>query len=211
MKPNILITWISAWIWNYLAENLKNEFNIYWVSRRNPDIENINFQSLDLTNFGKIDNYIESIKNIDFDALIFNAWVGFFDKIENMKDEEIYETINLNVISPIIFIKKLIPYLSKKTKIVFVWSVASKKFFKFWSVYQASKFALRGFAGCLKNEIKQSVFLINPRFVDTKEFFKNERIELQIKWWYTETKIESILNSIKDILNWVERRFEIDL
>ncbi len=186
------------------------EFNIYWVSRRRPPVSDIIFHSLDLTDFDKISEYTESIKWIDFDAVIFNAWVGYFDRFENMSSEEIMNTINLNSISPIIFLNSLLPHLSKKTKIIFIWSVASKKFYKFWTVYQASKFALRWFAGSLKNEIKQKVYLLNPCFVDTN-FFENERIGIEIKWWYKETKLEAIYEVIENILDWSENRFEIDL
>lgn len=210
MKQNILITWVSSWIWHFLAENMRFDFEIFWISRRNPNLENINFSSVDLTDFKSLNLYIDIIKDKKLDAIILNAWVGFFDKIENIRDEEIIKTINLNLTSNIIFVKNILPYLHDKAKIIFIWSVAWKKFFKYWSVYQASKFGLRWFAWSLRNEIKQSVFLINPWFVDT-EFFENERLEIQIKWWYKETKIETILEIIKNILSSTEKRFEIDL
>lgn len=205
---NILITWVSSWIWKYLAENLKNNYSVYGVSRNNPNLENINFYTLDLTRFDKIDEYLKNIENIKFDLVILNAWVGFFDKIENMSDEEIITTLTLNSISPIIFTKKILKNLNNKSMLIFIWSVAGKKFFKYWSVYQSSKFALRWFAWSLKNELKQKVFIINPQYVDTS-FFKNERID--IEWKYKETKIETILETVKNIINKKENRFEIDL
>lgn len=209
MKPNILITWISSWIWKYISENLKKDFNIFGISRKNIQIEWINHTNIDLTNFNEVKKYIANIKENNFEAIIFNAWVWFFDKIENLSDEEIIETINLNLVSNIIFIKNLIPHLSKKTKIIFLWSIAGKKFFINWSAYQASKFGLRWFVWSLKNEIKQWVFIINPQFVNNTNFHRNYRIETS--WKFRETRVEDIFEVIKNIINWEEKRFEIDL
>lgn len=208
MKKNVLITWISSWIWFYLADNFKSNFNIYWVSRNNPYIDWVNFYSLDLSDFNSLNQYIEYIKNIEFDSIILNAWVWYFDKFSNLKEEEIINTINVNIVSPMLLLNWILPYLSTKTKVIFIGSVAWKKFFKYWTVYQASKFALRGFAWSLRNEINNKIHLINPQFVDTW-FFKNERIE--IDWNFNETKIDIILETVSNILDWKETRFEIDL
>jgi len=204
-----LITWVSFGIGNYLVENLKKDYNIYWVSRTNSQISELNFHVLDLRDFVKINQYVESIKDINFDTIIFNAWVGFFDKLENIEDEEILETFQANIMSNIILLRELLKYISPKTKLVFIWSTAGKKFFKYGSVYQASKFALRWFAWSIRNEIKNKVFLINPQFVDTSNFYKNYRIE--VTWKFSETKVEEILETVKNILRWNENRFEIDI
>jgi len=208
MKNNILITWVSFGIWNYLVNNLVNNYNIFWVSRTNPNISQLNFRSLDLKDFSQIKKYVESVKDVNFDTIIFNAWVGFFDKIENIKDEEIVETFQVNILSVIVLLRELLTIISPKTKLIFIWSVAGKKFFKYWTVYQASKFALRWFVGSLRNELKNKIHLINPQFVDTW-FFKNERID--IDWNFKETKVDEILEVVNNILEWKENRFEIDL
>lgn len=207
-NKNILITWVSSGIGNFLAMNLIKNYNIYWVSRTNPDISQLNFHSLDLKDFSQIKEYTKLIKDINFDAIIFNAWVGFFDKIENIQDEEIVETFQVNIISVIVLLRELLSIISPKTKLVFIWSVAGKKFFKYWTVYQASKFALRWFVGSLRNELKNKIHLINPQFVDTW-FFKNERID--IDWNFKETKVDEILEVVNNILDWKENKFEIDL
>ncbi len=209
MKSNIFISGVSSWIWNHLAKQLKDEFNIYWVSRRNPEIGWIDFSSLDLTDINESLKYIESKKDIGFDVMIFNAWIGYFDKFENMKTEEILSTINLNTISPIIFLNAMLPTISPKAKLIFIWSVASKKFFKHWAVYQASKFALRWFAGSLKNELKQKIYLINPSIADTGFFANNRLGDSAVD--HFQTSLDSISDTIKDIISWKENRFEIDL
>jgi len=98
-----------------------------------------------------------------------------------------------------------INYDKKKTKIIFIWSIISKKFMKWASVYQASKFWLRWFAWWLKSEWYK-VFFINPKIVDTN--FHPSNLDLNK---FPQTSIESIVNTIENIINWNEKRFEIDL
>ena len=60
----------------------------------------------------------------------------------------------------------------------------------------------------LKNEIKQNIHIINPKVVKTN-FHKNSKIEIQ--WKFEETNLEDILQVINEIIQWKEKRFEIDL
>jgi len=215
--PNILITWISSWIWKYLTEQLHTDlpagrqgYNVFGTSRKDPKISWINFISADLTKSSDIKNLISYIdsKNISLDAVIFNAGVGYFDEFLKVKDKEYLDMLMLNLYSNIVLTKKLLPFLTPKSKLIYIWSIASKKFMKYWAWYQASKFWLRWFVWALRNELKQKVFLINPQYVDTN-FFTQMRIEPQ--WKYTETLVSNILITIQNILSSKETRFEIDL
>lgn len=194
MNKNILITWDSKWIWKYIFSNLKNQNNLIGLSRQNW---------YDLTNI----NDIEKIKiNQILDIVILNAWVWEFWKFEDNSLESYENIINLNLLWNIRLLKKLEKNLDKNTKIIFIWSIISKKFMKFASVYQASKFGLRWFAWWLKSEWKK-VFLINPKIVNTG--FHDNKIELDKR--FIETKLEDILEVVKNIIEWNEKRFEIDL
>lgn len=211
MKKNILITWTSKWIWNYLLKWLKNDNEIIWISRTKLEENGFTQINIDLTNpslFNKIINICEqSDKKID--VLIINAWLGHFGKYEDWSSEKYEEIIKLNLLSPILLLKELEPYFSSKAKIIFLWSIISKKFMKYWAVYQASKFWLRWFAWALKNEYKRKwVHIINPRIVDTS-FHDEAEIDIDIK--NKETKLEDILEVVKNIIDSKENRFEIDL
>lgn len=201
----ILITWTSSWIWNFLAENLKNEFKIIWISRSKNKVIWINHFSWDINDEKFLNEIYNKIDKIDY--LILNAWIGYFDKFENISIKEHKEILNTNLISPIIFTSL---FLNKiKSGIIFIWSVSSKKSSKFWASYSASKFGIRWFAMNLKNELSNlKVHLINPKIVTTN-FHKHSKIE--IVWKYEETKIEDILKVIKEIIDGKEKRFEIDL
>jgi len=194
---NILLTGHSRWIWKYLYEKLQENYNIFWFSRQNG------FDLLKKETFEKIKN---SIKDKNLDILILNAGIASFGKFEENSLEDYENIINLNLLANIRLLKILKENITPKTKIVFIWSIISKKFMKWASVYQASKFGLRGLAGWLKNEWKK-VFIINPKIVDT--WFHNWKVELNPNWQKTE--LEDIYQVVNNIILWKEKRFEIDL
>lgn len=211
MNKKILITWTSRWLWNFLVSWLKNDYEVFWISR-NPRQENdIKQFNIDLTKFelfNKIQNFFEQEK-VELDWIILNAWIWAFWNFTDFSDEEYINLINLNLTSQILLLKKLEKFLKKDAKIVFIWSISSRKFFKHWAVYQASKFWLRWFAGSLKNEWKdKKIYFLNPRILDTG-FHDNAKVELSFNN-EDYTNKEDILKTIKDILSWKEKRFEID-
>lgn len=196
---NILITWTSKWIGNYLFKNLETNNSIYSISWKNE---------VDLRKKNDIDIFCKKTndKEIIFDLLILNAWIWEFWKFEDNDIDKYEDIINLNLLANIRLLKWLKNSINKNTKIIFIWSIISKKFMKNAAVYQASKFGLRWFAWGLKNEWKK-VFLINPKIVAT--WFHENKIELDKR--FTQTKLEDILLVITNIIIWKETRFEIDL
>jgi len=214
----ILITGHSKGIWKYLSSDLEKNHEVFGFSRSNwfdlakkEDIEKIpnNFPPFKRGARGDFQKASVDFQEASWeflDVLILNAGVWEFGKFEDISLEKYENIINLNLLANIRILKVLQDFIKKDTKIIFVWSIISKKFMKNASVYQASKFALRGFAGGLKSEWKK-VFLINPKIVDTD--FHKDKIELWNK--YPETKLEDILKVVKDIISGEEKRFEIDL
>lgn len=208
---NILITWTSKWIWKYLVDKLKIENNILWISRTKTTNSWYKEFNIDLTNFDLFNNFCKKLEqdNIKLDIVVINAGLGHFWKYEDGCSKKYKEIINLNLLSPILLIKELEPFLVEKAKIIFIWSIISKKFMKYSAVYQASKFGLRWFAWALKNEMKgKAVHIINPRIVNTSF---HDKSEINIEMWNRETKLEDILKVIEWIIAWNENRFEIDL
>ncbi|MDD5770405.1 MAG: SDR family NAD(P)-dependent oxidoreductase [Candidatus Gracilibacteria bacterium] len=201
----ILITGTTSGIGNFLATNLKDNYEIIGVGRGKNNIEGIDFFCGDLKEEYFLNNISQNISKIDY--LIINAGVGYFDKFEKINLKEHKEILNINLISPIILTSLLLDKIN--CGIIFIGSVSSKKSAKFGASYSASKFGLRGFAMNLKNELKGlNIYLINPKIVKTN-FHKNSKIEIVGK--YEETKIEIILSTIKNIIEKKENRFEIDL
>lgn len=202
---NILITWTSSWIWNYLTKNLYLNNNIYSISRSDVDLKWITHFLWDINDDKFIDEIIDKIPNIDY--LVLNAWIWYFDKFQNISLENHIEVLNTNLISNIKLVYKLINKIN--IWVIFIWSISSKKSSWNWASYSASKFWLRWFAMQLKNErLFKKIFFINPKIVKTN-FHKNSKIE--IVWKFKETNIDEILDVLKNILNENENRFEIDL
>jgi short-subunit dehydrogenase len=193
----ILITGHSKWIWKYLSSDLEKNHEVFWFSGSNW---------FDLRKKEIFQKIKENIWEDVLDVLILNAWIWEFWNFEDIDLNNLEDIINLNLLANIRLLKTLQYNIKKETKIIFVWSIISKKFMKWASVYQASKFWLRWLAWWLKNEWKK-VFLINPKIVNTD--FHKWKIELDKR--FTETKLEDILNTVENIINWNEKRFEIDL
>lgn len=200
---NIFITGTSSWIWKFVAQNMQEIHTIYGISRNSSNLKiqeflwNINDQTF-------LSEIYKKIPEIDW--LILNAWVGYFDTFKNISLEEHKEIIQTNLLSPIIFTSIFLDKI--KSWIIFIGSISSKKSGKYGASYSASKFWLRGFAMNLKNEIKQNIHIINPKVVKTN-FHKNSKIEIQ--WKFEQTHLEDILHIINEIIEWKEKRFEIDL
>ncbi len=198
---NILITGHSRWIGKYLNDNLRQNYQFFWFSRENG------FDLSEKETFEKIAESLQGAKDPCYlDILILNAWIWEFWKFEDIPVEKYEDIINVNLLANIRILKVLEKNIDKNTKIIFIWSIISKKFMKYASVYQASKFGLRWFAWGLKSEWKK-VFLINPKIVDTD--FHKWKIEFDKR--FTETKLEDILKTVENIIDWKEKRFEIDL
>jgi len=77
MKKNILITWTSKWIWNHIVLNLKDDFNIFAISRTNISEKWVREFNIDLTNFWVFNNLVKIFEQeeLKFDGIILNAWV----------------------------------------------------------------------------------------------------------------------------------------
>ena len=195
---NIFITWTSKWIGKFLKDNLQKEniFDISWKSE------------CDISDFDNLEKFLkQKISNdLQLDVLILNAGFGLFGKFEEFSFLEYEKLINTNLLANIAILKFLEKNIHSKTKIIFIGSIISKKFMKYASVYQASKFWLRWLAGWLKSEWKKA-YIINPKIVDTS--FHKDKVCINPAW--EKTSLESILEVVKNILFWKEKRFEIDL
>ena len=133
-------------------------------------------------------NEINNHDNISI--LINNAGCGFFGSIESLSLKQWDQQFNVNIKAPFLISQMVIPKMKKKKKgnIVFMNSVAGKQNFIYATGYVSSKFALRGFAGSLREELREfdikvmSVFpgAINTPFWDKVEhsFNKEEMLDL---------------------------------
>ncbi|MDB9735873.1 SDR family oxidoreductase [Candidatus Pelagibacter ubique] len=136
----------------------------------------INSKNLDLAN-------INSVKNFKFnyapDHIIFVSAQNKPKLFLNQKDKEIEDSLNINLISFIYILKKLLPKIiksKKKTKIIIITSLYSKFGRSGRLLYSVSKHALLGLTRNLALELGHlgiTVNAVSPGYVDTKMTRRN--------------------------------------
>ena len=183
-KPLAIITGASTGIGKVLAIELSEHYKVYLISRNKKKlndtkkiIEKNNNQceviTADLTkdsSYEKISKKISDKNNIEL--LVNNAGVAIFNDISNTSLEDWDITMNTNLRSSFLMTKLIIDNfkIKKNGKIVFINSGAGMKPFKNSTAYVASKYALRGFASSLREELREDnikVISIFPGSVDT--------------------------------------------
>ena len=137
------------------------------------DVNDENFVNVINRGVAKINGNIELIIN--------NAGIGIFDKLEDIKIEDWHRQININLTSCFLLVQQFIKDMKKKKKgtLIFINSVAGKKAYPFSSAYVASKFALRGFADSIREELREfgiKVMSVFPGAIDTP-FWNNVNAE----------------------------------
>mgnify|MGYP001118585721 CR=1 FL=1 len=103
---------------------------------------------------------VEACQKVDHgvDIVINNAGIGQFDLFEQISEEKISQIINVNLSSTLLLTHALLPLLQKKgeAQIINIGSTFGSIGFPGFSVYSASKFAIRGFSEALRRELKGS-------------------------------------------------------
>jgi short-subunit dehydrogenase len=108
------------------------------------------------------------------DVLIHNAGVAFAKHwLLVLTDDNVAELIETNLMAPVHLTRALLPSMIKRRSgfIGFIGSVGGHVALPAGSIYSATKFGLRGFAGALRREVKEhgiKVSIISPGFVATQ-------------------------------------------
>jgi 3-oxoacyl-[acyl-carrier protein] reductase len=172
MKYTALITGGSRGIGYAIAEKfIANDINIL-VPTRNE---------MNLLSDESIEKYMADLKT-KVDIIINNAGINPIAAINDIKDNEINETIQINLIAPLKIIKCLVPGMIENrygriVNISSIWSMVSKPG---RSVYSASKSGLNALTRTLAVELAKNNILINavaPGFVNTELTRKNNSTE----------------------------------
>lgn len=121
-------------------------------------------------------------KLTDVDVLVNCAGVSYPTEMEQLKLTEIQTMINTNVFGSIYLTRHLIPCMKRKGSgvIVFVASQAAQCGLYGYSVYSASKFAIRGLAEALQMEMKPfniSVCVSYPPDTDTEAYARENEMK----------------------------------
>jgi short-subunit dehydrogenase len=122
----------------------------------------------DLANEGAAEKLIQDAGVLD--GLIANAALPATGRLESFSSEEVQRALRVNFESPILMARALAPKLSEKREghLVFIASLAGKVGSPRSSLYNSTKFGLRGFAFGLREDLHPhgvGVSIVSPGFV----------------------------------------------
>ncbi len=141
----------------------------------------------DVSNLGDLDRLYETVLRQQgrIDILFASAGFGEFGKIGEVTEEHFDKTFSVNVRGTLFTVQKALPLFSNGGSIILNGSIAASKGFPAFSVYSASKAAVRSFARTWLVDLKDRqirVNVISPGTIDTpaldplgpqaKEYFK---------------------------------------
>lgn len=168
----ILITGCSSGVGNMLARNLSEDYHVIAVARRIErmrkdfeDIENISFYRIDLDDIDLTKNVVEEIIQDHgyIPYLINNAGVNVNEDVKDLSEEQLMKSFNVNVISPLIIMKKLLPLMKENNfgRIINVTSGAPLNNMAGYAAYSASKAALNSITVTASREYREYNIKIN--------------------------------------------------
>ena len=140
---------------------------------------------LDLSSALSVSDFLNKYQDVSFDTIINNAGINDINLLENVNDDELFNMLEVNMISPIKLLRGLICGMKKKNygriiNIASIWAVVSKEG---RSIYSATKNAMHGITNTLALELAPYNILVNtvcPGFTLT-ELTKKNNSEEQIK------------------------------
>lgn len=148
------------------------------------------------------------------------AGINNFDLLEDMDETDIQKIIDTNLTAPLQLIGLLLPHLKghPRSLIMNVGSTFGSIGFAGFSIYSASKFALRGFTEALRRELSDTgitVSYIAPRTTDTELnspeiFAMNKELKVSIDQPIIVAKevLDAITTDAEEIyIGWPEKLF----
>lgn len=187
MKKVIVITGGSDGLGKSIAKRLKQnkENEVIILSRQEDRLKAVSmeietdYQVCDVTNYNSVETAIQSIlqKYDKIDVLINNAGVWLAGNLTECSYDAISNCIDVNTKGPIYMTKAVLPsmYENKKGLIINVCSQASFDNDDFSTVYNASKWAMRGFNRSIQKDVSKKGIKVTgfyPGFMQTNLFKK---------------------------------------
>lgn len=162
MKKIILLTGSSRGIGKEIKKRLEKEYKVIAPSRK----------ELDLLDDSSISDYVKKIKKEKINIIINNAGINHPQWIDEMSDENIKETIQINLVAPIKIVRGLVGNMKKDQwgRIVNISSIFGVVARGKQVLYTGTKHGINGVTKSLALELAQHNVLVNsvcPGFTDT--------------------------------------------
>ena len=116
----------------------------------------------------------------DVDVLIANAALPGTGRLESFSEQEVVRALRVNLEAPIMMARELVPAFANKGAghVVLIASLAGKVGSPRSSIYNATKFGLRGFAFALREDLHPygaGVSIVSPGFVREAGMFHDAK------------------------------------
>ncbi|RED51193.1 SDR family NAD(P)-dependent oxidoreductase [Cohnella lupini] len=183
-KQLVVVTGAADGIGRAIAERFMSEGADLIVAGRNMETlkkvfegnsQVVDILQVDATNVNDLEKIAESVKKTGrkLKAVLPIVGNGPQSPIPEVTPEQFHLTMNLNVFSAFFTVQKLIPYMSDKSSIVLISSIAGFQGGKNSIVYNAAKAAVRSMARSFTGELAEMGIranAISPGPTDTKAF-----------------------------------------
>ena len=210
MSKVIVITGGSEGLGKAIAKRLIKDNKIIIISNNEEKLKKTateiqcDYVVCDVTNYKQIENAIDTIlkKYINIDILINNAGVWLEGDLTENTFEKISNCIDVNTKRPIYMTKAVLPnmYKNKSGLIINVCSQASFDNDDYSVVYNASKWAMRGFNRSIQRDISKKGVKVTgfyPGFMQTN-LFKKAGNDYDTS---TGLEVEKVAKAIEYIIN----------
>lgn len=115
----------------------------------------------DVSSINQITSIFERFEKNSVDVLVVNAAIAKPLPFEHVSEENFDDTVNINVKGTFFTIQKALPYLNHNSKVVVITSIANQMGSPNFSVYAATKAALRSLVKTLGLELIDKGIRIN--------------------------------------------------
>jgi NAD(P)-dependent dehydrogenase (short-subunit alcohol dehydrogenase family) len=175
-KPVWFITGCSTGFGRELAtQALERGFRTVVTARKPDEVEALAARGealllkLDVTNQGQIDAAIKAAgkKFGGIDVLVNNAGIGYFAAVEESEEKEVRRMFEINVFGMSRMIQAALPGMRQRRKgfIINISSLAGLRSAPALGFYNATKFAVEGLSGALRQEVEPlgiKVMVVEP-------------------------------------------------
>ncbi|MDP4098714.1 SDR family oxidoreductase [Paenibacillus sp. P96] len=193
--------------------------NVWMVSRSHPESLRLDDEvnrfwiKADLASVEAGNEIANAFKDTVLDVLIYNVGIwesnGFREDYDFEQDDpaEIANILNVNVVSAITCIQKLLPNLKKSdnAKIILIGSTAGLENNHFTQVsFAASKFGLRGIGNSLREHVKKygiGVTIINPGEIATQVPYEDGVEKVWSAYQGTQIPVQDIVSLVKCVIH----------
>ena len=153
---------------------------VFITGRREPELnaavkeigENVTGVQGDVANLGDLDRLFAQIKRETgkLDVVFANAGTTTMTPLGNITEEDYDSLFNVNVKGLLFTVQKALPLMPGGGSIILNASIVASKGFRDWSVYSATKAAVRSFARTWTTDLKDRRIRVNalsPGYIDT--------------------------------------------